>query len=331
MNVPNVSVNDELGRRRASDEFGRRRPLPNVQPESLSTQASAVSWASILAGAIAAAAIALILTMLGTGLGLSAVSPWANTGIGAKTFGISTVLWLTLTQLIASGLGGYLAGRLRTKWITVDSDEVYFRDTAHGFLSWAISALMTAVLLSSMIGSIVSGGAKAGGAVAAATAGSAAAGGAELAKYSGNNDPIKYFMDSLFRKDDNGVPGSASPTLGESGAAPESTTDSEAEITRIFMNTLRTGPLPPEDMRYAGQIVAQHTGLPQQEAEKRVADIYARAQAKLGDAETAARQAADTARKTTVYASLWFFISLLIGAFSASYAATYGGRQRDDM
>ncbi|MGZ5027924.1 MAG: hypothetical protein ACXWE9_10720, partial [Methylobacter sp.] len=188
-----------------------------------------------------------------------------------------------------------------------------------------------AALLSSMIGSIVSGGVQAGGAVAAATAGSAAAGGAELAKYSGNNDPIKYFMDSLFRKDVNAVPGSASPTLGESGAAPESTTDSEAEITRIFMNTLRTGPLPPEDMRYAGQIVAQHTGLPQQEAEKRVADIYARAQAKLGDAETAARQAADTARKTTVYASLWFFISLLIGAFSASYAATYGGRQRDDM
>jgi len=328
MNVPNVSATDELGRRRASDELGRRRASPGIQPESMPGQASAVSWGSILAGATAAAAMALILTMLGTGFGMSAVSPWANTGISAKAFGISTILWLTLTQLIASSLGGYLAGRLRTKWITVDADEVYFRDTAHGFLSWAISALITAALLSSIIGSIVSSGVQAGGTVAATAAGGAAAAGAEVAKYN-NNEPVRYFMDSLFRRDVNAMPGAVTPGLDESGAGQESAADSEAEVTRIFMNTLRTGPLPPEDLRYAGQVVAQHTGLPQQEAEKRVADIYARAQAKLGDAETTAKQAADTARKTSVYASLWFFISLLIGAFSASYAATYGGRQRD--
>ncbi|WP_292435300.1 hypothetical protein [Methylobacter sp.] len=290
-----------------------------------------MSWGSIIAGATAAAALALILTMLGTGLGLSSVSPWAYTGISAGAFGISAILWLTITQLIASGVGGYLAGRLRTKWIATDADEVYFRDTAHGFLAWAVSALMTAALLTSMIGTIVSGGIQAGGAAAAATAGGAAAAGAELAKYNTNNEPVRYFMDSLFRTDVSAAPTS---TIGESASMPETAqqqnpADTASEVTRIFMNSLRTGPLPPEDVRYVGQVVAQRTGLPQPEAEKRVVDTYGQVQGKLHEAETAAKEATDKTRKTSVYASLWFFISLLIGAFTASYAATYGGQQRD--
>lgn len=273
-----------------------------------------------MAGATAAAALALILTMLGTGLGLSSASPWAYTGISAETFGISAILWLTITQLIASGIGGYLAGRLRTKWIAINTDEIYFRDTAHGFLAWAVSALMTAALFSSMIETIVSGGVQAGGRAVAA--------GAEMVQYTSNNEPMKYFMDSLFRRDINAAP--AASTLGENGAAEElSPTESKWEITRIIMNSLRTGPLPSQDVQYAGQVVGQHTGLTQQEAEKRVVDTYAQAQGKLHEAETAAKEAADTARKASVHASLWFFISLLIGAFCASYAATYGGRRRD--
>ncbi|MGZ8237592.1 MAG: hypothetical protein ACXW00_05035 [Methylobacter sp.] len=333
MSVPNISESDELGRRRASDELGRRRASSgaSIQPESLAVQSSAVSWGAILAGATAAAALALILTMLGTGLGLSAVSPWAYEGISAEAFGISGILWLTITQLIAASVGGYLAGRLRTKWTATPSDEIYFRDTAHGFLAWAVSALMTAALLSSMIGSIASTGIKAGGAVAAVTAGSAAAAGAEVAKYS-NNEPTKYFVDSLFRR---GVNAPVAMTPDESGAMTASAgqeaapANPEAEVTRIYMNSLRAGPLPPEDVRYAGQIVAQQTGLTQPEAEKRVTDTYAQMQAKLNEAEAAAKEAADTARKASAYASLWFFVSLLIGAFCASYAATYGGRQRD--
>jgi hypothetical protein len=331
MNVPNISATDELGRRRrATDELEIRPTSPSPQAEALTAQASAVSWGSIIAGATAAAALALILTMLGTGLGMSSVSPWAYEGISAEAFGISAILWLTITQLIASGVGGYLAGRLRTKWIATDADEVYFRDTAHGFLAWAVAALMTAALLTSAIGSIVSGGVKAGGATAAAVAGTAGAAGAEVAKYAGNNEPVRYFMDSLFRKDVNAP---QSPTIGESAsAAPaqeQNLGESTAEATRIFMNSLRTGPLPPQDVRYVGQVVSQHTGLPQQDAEKRVVDTYGQVQAKMHEAETAAKEAADKARKTSIYASLWFFISLLIGAFTASYMATFGGRLRD--
>lgn len=98
---------------------------------------SSVTWAAILAGAAAVAALSLILIILGFGLGFSAISPWTNDGLSAQALGISTILWLVFTQIIASAMGGYLAGRLRVKWVNVHTDEVYFRDTAHGFLTWS--------------------------------------------------------------------------------------------------------------------------------------------------------------------------------------------------
>ncbi|MBU2411037.1 MAG: hypothetical protein KKC79_20600, partial [Gammaproteobacteria bacterium] len=123
---------------------------------------SGVSWGSIFAGAVGAAALSLILLLLGTGLGFSSVSPWAGDGASAKAIGWSAIAWLTFTQIAASGLGGYLAGRLRSKWAGLHTDEVYFRDTAHGFLAWGVATLVTAAMLTSAIGSIVGAGAKAG-------------------------------------------------------------------------------------------------------------------------------------------------------------------------
>jgi len=274
----------------------------------------------------------MILLILGTGLGLSSVSPWATDGVSAATFGVSTILWLMFTQLVAAGMGGYLAGRLRTKWVEAHADEIYFRDTAHGFLTWAVASLATAALLTSVIGSIVGGGVRAGASVAggvatAATAGAAAAGAGASA---GDSGSMGYLIDSLFRKDINA---SAATSVGSgvlSGSvAQQSDTASASEVAGVFMNTLRTGTLPAADVRYVGQLVAQRTGLTQQEAEIRVSDTYAQAQAKLRDAEMAAKEAADKARKASAYAAMWIFISMLIGAFIASFAATHGGRQRD--
>ncbi|WP_338413963.1 hypothetical protein [uncultured Sphaerotilus sp.] len=277
---------------------------------------SAVSWAAIAAGAAAAASLSLILLILGVGLGLSSVSPWAREGVSATTFGVSTILWLTLTQLLASAMGGYLAGRLRTKWPEVHTDEVYFRDTAHGFLAWAVSALATAALLTSVIGSILSGGVQAGASVVGGAA-------ATVRMATGDDaGPMGYFVDSLFRRD-------AVAAASGMAANERASGNDAAEVSRIFMNAGRSEPLPPEDLRYVGQRVAQRTGLSQQDAEKRVADVHAKAQAKVRDAEAAARDAADKARKASAYSALWLFVSLLIGAFVASLAATFGGRRRD--
>ena len=175
--------------------------------------ASAVSWGAIFAGAAAAAALSLILLILGTGLGLSSVSPWTQNGISATAFGVSTILWVTMTQVVASGMGGYLAGRLRTKWTSTHADEVYFRDTAHGFLAWAIASLVSAVMLASVIGSIVSGGVQAGASVvggvanaaSSAVSGGAVASGEMGGKASSDMNPMGYFIDSLFRKDASAV------------------------------------------------------------------------------------------------------------------------------
>lgn len=298
--------------------------------------ASAVSWGAIAAGAAAAASISLILLILGIGLGLSSVSPWARDGVNATTFGVSTILWLTFTQLLASGMGGYLAGRLRSRWTDAQANEVYFRDTAHGFLAWAVASLATAALLTSVIGSIIGAGVQAGTSMAGGLAGAATtalAGAPTSAGMARSNDdgPMAYLVDSLFRRSPSSTPASAGNSAAPLGTEADERTSGKdtAEVNRIFMNVLRSEPLPAEDMRYVGQIVAQRTGLSQREAERRVADVYAKAQAKLRDAQSAARAAADEARKASAFSALWLFVSLLVGAFVASLMATFGGRRRD--
>ena len=297
----------------------RRDPLVQGVPGG----PTAVSWGAILAGAAAAAAISFILLLLGTGLGLSSLSPWANEGASGKALGIGGFAWIIFMQLAASALGGYIAGRLRAKWVALHTEEVAFRDTAHGFLAWGVATLFTAWLVASTATQVVSGGVQAGAQVAggaasaatAAAAGGAASAGNEAAK-SGDGGPMGYMVDSLFRN-----------PKSKPSSSPEQAT---GEVARIFTNAAASGKLPEEDARYAAQLVAQRTGISQQEAEKRVNETFNQLQAKKKEAETKAREAADAARKASAAAALALFISLLIGAFIASYAATIGGRQRDD-
>ena len=297
----------------------------------------AVSWGAIFAGAAAAAALSLILLILGTGLGLSSVSPWAAQGVTSTTFGVSTIVWLTFTQLAASGMGGYLAGRLRTRWAGTHTDEVYFRDTAHGFLAWAIASLASAAMLTSAIGSIVSGTAQLGAAAAGGAGTAVAAAVPAAASMKGDNAAAaqSYFVDSLFRKDSGAAASASSNSANATSTAmpvasgTEDSTRSSVEVGRIFANGMAAGSMSPDDTKYVGQVIAQRTGLPAADAEKRATDTFARMQAKAKEAETAARDAADKARKASSYAALWLFVSLLAGAFVASLCATYGGRRRD--
>jgi len=311
---------------------------PRARPAVAATDAigvtvSAVSWGAILAGAAGAAALSLILLILGTGLGLSSVSPFTGRGASATTFGVSTIAWLTFTQLAASGMGGYLAGRLRTRWSSTHTDEVYFRDTAHGFLAWAIATLVTAGLLSSAVGSIVGASANAAGTVAGgagsaavAAAAPAAAGAAKSATSDSGNG---YFVDSLFRQGATPAAGSASGPVAMGSISSGDAAQSTAEASRIFASGLEAGALPADDLHYLGQMVSQRTGLSQADAEKRVNDDFTRMKAKADQAKAAAQEAADKARKASAYAALWLFVSLLVGAFVASFMATFGGRQRD--
>ena len=188
-------------------------------------------------------------------------------------------------------MGGYLAGRLRTRWATIHTHEVYFRDTAHGFLVWAVALVITASFLAAAAASMVGG-----------TAQQAASTQAEGRSF----DPDAYFVDSLFRSDH------PSPDRNDASV--------RAEVGGIFANALRQKEIPAADKTYLAQLVTAKTGLQQADSEKRLSDVFAEA-----------REAADAARKAAAHLLLWLFIALLIGAFCASYAATIGGRQRDNV
>jgi hypothetical protein len=255
---------------------------------------SGVSWPAVIAGAFVAAALSLILLALGTGIGLSVISPWEGTAASASAVGRTAIVWFILTELIASSIGGYLAGRLRTKWVNIHTDEVYFRDTAHGFLVWAVGLVITAAFLASAVASV----GRSARANSATAEGSAAA--ASRSAFVSN----EYLVDSLLR--------TTSPRTGQDDAALRS------EVSLIFLNGLREGYIPAADKGYLAQILAARTGISETEAEKRVDDTFAQA-----------IQATDTARKAVAHSMYWTFLALLIGAFCASFAATIGGKQRD--
>jgi hypothetical protein len=118
----------------------------SVPEQSVESSASGVEWAAITAGALAAVGVSIILFTLGSGLGLSGANPWLFVPQAVATFTIGAGIWLIVMQWLSSALGGYLAGRLRKKWVGVRTDEVFFRDTAHGLLAWALATAIVALL-----------------------------------------------------------------------------------------------------------------------------------------------------------------------------------------
>lgn len=283
------------------------RPGETVLADHAAGEQSAVSWAAIIAGAVTACGASLILIAVGAGLGFSSISPWHEEGVSATTLGLMTVVWLIVVQWVASALGGYMAGRLRTRWISVHRDEVFFRDTAHGLLAWALGTIVTVGLLTSAITGTIG--------TAGQVAGAAGQGAAQVA--SSAVDPVsRYDMDTLFRASQ---PGAANPN-------GESNEQAAEEVMTIVGNAITTGQLPAGDRDYLAQMVAARTGVSVDDARTRVDQAFAKAR----EAAQKAREAADAARKAAAKLALFTALSLLIGAFVAAAGAAYGGHLRDD-
>lgn len=276
--------------------------------EQCEATTSAVAWSAIIAGAVTATAVSLILVLLGSGFGLASVSPWSHSGVSAITFTATTAIWLVIVQWIASGLGGYLTGRLRSKWEGMHMDEVFFRDTAHGFLAWVLATVFAAAFLASTISSVVGSGASAATTIAA----DAAVGASQHSETGNPSNPIAYFVDSLYRSDRVNLNASENDVRGETN--------------RILISGIKDGSVPDTDKTYLAQLVAARTGLSQADAAERVDDVIVQ----MNVAETKLRQAADTTRKTASTISIFTALSMLIGAFIASAASALGGRHRDE-
>ncbi len=248
------------------------------------------------------------LIAFGAGLGLSAVSPWSDSSVSASTFKTGTGIYLVIVAVMSSAVGGYLAARLRSKWVGAHTHEVFFRDTAHGFIAWAFATLLSASALSSVTGYLANGAA------------AGVAGAALQATRSVN--PADIYVDKLFRAGQLASPPASSTAAGNPNPAALSGANinqSRAEILRLWTASFRDDQdLSAADKAYVAQAVAARTGLSQADAEKRVNDVI-----------TEAKTAADDARKGAAKLSFWLTAAMLFGAFASSLAAVEGGSLRD--
>jgi hypothetical protein len=262
---------------------------------------STASWPAIIAGAFVAIAVSLVLFALGSGLGFASISPWDGQGISMTTFAMTTAIWLIVMQWLSSAAGGYVAGRLRSRWMGTHPHEVFFRDTAHGFVTWAVATVVVATLLASSVLFVLSGGAH----VATTVAASAAQGAAGTATPS-----YVYGLDRLFRPSD------------PAAAAVQSGPDVRPEVTHVIVQAVATnGEVSAADRTYLASLVAARTGASAEEAQTRVNDFISAA----NQAKDSVKASADAARKAAATA-----LALAIGAFIACLTAALGGKLRDE-
>lgn len=282
-----------------------------IPTDGQESSSSAINWGPVVAGAFAAATLTFILMLFGSGIGLTMVSPWSGESAGLTTVAVSTAVWLVVVQWLSSAVGGYLTGRLRTKWVGIRTDETFFRDTAHGFLAWAVATLLVVFVLGSALSAAVGTGVQAASTAVSGAATAAASDNAAASNATG------YFVDSLFRPAD-------PARLTAPGA--EGNAEATAQATRILVTSAAAGQVSDEDRTYLAQLVAARTGLSEADAKTRVDAVLAKAD----EARTKAKEAADAARKASATFALLGALSLVIGAFIASVAAALGGSQRDE-
>lgn len=231
-----------------------------IPPDAAGANASAVSWGAILAGGVAAAALTLILIAFGAGVGFSTVSPWSRIGSGT-TFHVGAGLYLIVTAMLASSVGGYLAGRLRKKWAGAHTREVFFRDTAHGFLAWAFATLLSAGALGSAASTLVSSGSLASGLSGQSTG------------------LLDGYVDALVR--------------GEPGNNDAETMIDRGIVWRIFVKAFGSGgTLEDADRTYLAELVRERTGVSPSQAEARVTTVVEEARQSVDKARKAAAQLA---------------------------------------
>jgi hypothetical protein len=277
--------------------------VQTAAPATTTKVGSLVEWGAVIAGAITAAAISFVLWAFGTTIGLSFVSPWPNSSLSPTFIVCVALFWVLVTQIASYLIGGYIAGRMRSRWVEASPHEVEFRDGLHGLLVWALGVAFSTLILLSAAGSAIKNAADIG----TKAAGAAAASGASA-------DPLAYYSDVLLR------PRAAGP--GAAGAPQPISADARDEIHRVLQRSIVAGRLSEADKTYLAQVVSQRSGLPAPEAQKRVDDTYA-------EASRAVREAADKARHGAILTGLVTAISLLVALAAAWWAAQRGGEHRD--
>jgi hypothetical protein len=278
-----------------------------VVPTGAENVWGAISWSAVIAGALAALAVAFIVVSLGSGIGLAVASPYGS-GPSATTLTIAGAVWLVLAQAVGYAVGGYVAGRVRND-LVAGPDEARFRDRTHGLVAWAIGVAATGIVLVSLAAMSAGPVARAGAGLAGGPESIAATERTPAEGY-GTTNPIAYYVDLLLR---------AAPPhdQAQNGAVPRD------QVARIMLNAVRQGGLSADDRNYLAAVVAAETGVSAQDAQRRVDDVTNRAKESM-------QATADNARKAASFLSFWTFMSLLFGAVAAVLGGVLGGEQRDE-
>ena len=286
---------------------------PAPVTSATSAGASFVEWGAVLAGAFLAAAISFVLLTFGAAIGLSAASPWPNSGVSAKLIATLAVLWAMMQQIGAFMAGGYVAGRMRSRWYETTQHEVEFRDGLHGGLVWAVGIVIGAALAMATAGAAAKTGIDVAGRAVAAASSSA--------------EPMDAVLDNMLRPTTvaqaAGAPtppaAAPAPTTTRARSTAANSDETRSEVARTLASAVASGTLSDQNRAYLAQVVAQRSGLSQQEAERRVNEAF-----------TAAREAADKARKAAILTGFVTAASLIISFGAAWWAALRGGQHRDN-
>jgi hypothetical protein len=261
---------------------------------------SSVSWPSIIGGTVVAVAAALVLVTLLAGVGLGSLSPWPHASASVTTFTAMTAVGMIIVQWLSAGIGGYVTGRLRTRWNGLHTHEVFYRDTAHGLITWAVATLLVSATTAVIAGST-------GGVAMHAVA--AASGTSPMPAV----DP--YDVDTLLRPS----------TLDAQAVSQPTANDLRIQTTRILSTSLGKGEISTADQAYLAQIVSAEGRVSPADAKVRVDAAAAR----IKSDHDQALVAADNARKAGEAASIFTALAMMIGAFIACIAAVLGGHRRD--
>src|SRR5215471_10510218 len=278
-------------------------------PKADTAGLSFVEWGAVFAGAVLAAALSFVLLTFGSAIGLSTTSPWPNSGLSTRVVGSLAVFWTMAQQIGSVMAGGYVAGRMRSRWHE-KGHEAEFRDGLHGALVWAVGVLISAVLVFATVGAVARTGANVAATVAGSVTGS----------ITSSSAGIDAVLDTMLRPTNTaqaGAPTAPTTTTGGAnrGGASE---DTRAEMSRILAGSVTTGSITPESRTRLAQLVSQRTGVAQQEAERRV-----------DDAVKAARAAADKARHAAILTGFVTAAGLIISLGAGWWAAVRGGHHRD--
>jgi hypothetical protein len=296
-----------------------------IVPEASDSSRTPFSWSAAIVGAFAATAVTLLVAALGSGIGLSFASPYGSTP-SATSLTVAAAVWLVMAQSLGFATGGYLAGRLRSPAYDGVIGETTFRDAAQGLAVWAIG-VVTMAAIAGLLGLFAVGATVQ---VAASAAGGASRNETTTAS---TTAPTEYFVDLMFRPRPAGAaaggqpPGATSSDAATVGAAPSGiqptlSTETRAEVTRILARSVVQAKLDDNDRAYLARVVSARTGLPPDEAERRVTETE-------GKAREAVKETADKAAKAGAYFSFWTFMSMLFGGVAATLAGMLGGQLRD--